>query len=476
MSYQNPELFIAGRWLTGEGRETSPILNPATGSVIADLPHATAADLDRALESAQRGFQLWRQRSGVDRSRVLQRASELIRERVESIAYTITLENGKPLNQARVEIGSVADLFEYYAGEARRAYGRILPPRGAGQRLMVLKQPIGPVAAFSPWNFPAQTTGRKLVGALAAGCSCIIKPAEETPGACIALVQACIDAGVPDDVLNIVFGAPANISAHLIASTTIAKISFTGSTAVGKQLMRLAAANMTRMTMELGGHSPMLVFEDTDARAIGATTVERKFRNAGQSCTTPSRIYVHTSVYEPFLDSFLGGVKQLKVGNGLDTTADMGPLANERRILAMEHFVADARRRGAVVATGGHRLEGKGFFYAPTVLTDVPPDAEVMNLEPFGPIVSVVRFETYEAVITAANRLRYGLAAYAFTHSLKRATALSEDLQAGVVGINNFNVNPPEGPFGGLKESGYGLEGGLEGLDAYMDTKFINQS
>ena len=473
--YQAPHLYIDGEWLAADGRASQPVLNPATGERIGALPLATRADLDCALNAAQRGFRTWRKVSPYERAKVLKRAAALIRERTDRIATLMTLEEGKILAEAKAEILATADFFEWFAEEGRRSYGRLIPGRAEGSRQLVVKEPVGPVAAFSPWNFPAVTPARKVAAALAAGCSCIVKPAEETPATFLAIARALEEAGLPKGVLNVVYGVPSEVSSYIIASPVIRKISFTGSAVVGKQLAKLAAEGVKRATMELGGHAPVIVFDDVDPEAVAPLAVAAKFRNAGQVCTSPTRFYVHERVHDRFVERFTELAAALPVGDGLDPASKMGPLANLRRIDAMEDFIGDARRCGARVRTGGERIGNAGFFWQPTVLSDVPNDAKIMNVEPFGPVAAMLRFRDFDEVVEQANRLPYGLAAYAFTGSAKTATAIAEALESGLVGVNTFAVTVPETPFGGVKESGYGLEGGIEGLEAYLQTKFVHQ-
>jgi succinate-semialdehyde dehydrogenase / glutarate-semialdehyde dehydrogenase len=474
-NYDKLSLLIDGEWLSGGGRIEQKVVNPATNETIGMLPHASTADLDRALDAAKRGFEVWRNTSPYERAKVLRKVASLLRERVEKIATQLTMDQGKPIAESRAEVLSSADHFDWNADEGRRSYGRIIPSRSKGQRQIVLREPVGPVAAFTPWNFPINLPSRKISTALAAGCSCIIKPAEETPGASIALARAVMDAGVPPGVLNMVFGVPAEISSYLIASPIIKKITFTGSTAVGKLLGKLAAEGVKRTTMELGGHAPVVVFDDVDADKVAELSVANKFRNAGQVCVSPTRFYVHERIHEKFVDRFAALAKQMKVGNGLAADSKMGPCANPRRVEAMDSFIADAQKRGARLMAGGQRLGNEGFFWQPTVLADVPNDATIMNTEPFGPVAVINRFRDFDEVVEQANRLPYGLASYTFTESERTATAIGDALDSGMVGINTFAITAAETPFGGVKESGYGSEGGIEGLDGYLTTKFISQ-
>jgi succinate-semialdehyde dehydrogenase/glutarate-semialdehyde dehydrogenase len=473
--YPAPKLFIAGVWRMASDGNTQPVLNPATGQTIADLPVANTADLDEALAAADAGFKVWRKTSAYDRARILHDAARLMRERSRYIGSVCTTEQGKPLAESSAEAFACADIFDWFAEEARRAYGRIVPSKHPGVRHMVFKEPIGPVAAFSPWNFPTTIPSRKLAAALAAGCSVIIKPAEEAPGSCLELARCLDDAGLPKGVLNVVFGVPADISTYLIASPVIRKISFTGSTAVGKHLARLAADGMKPTTMELGGHSPVIVFEDADLDLAARMSSMSKYRNAGQICIAPTRFYVHDSLHDAFVEKFAAYSNSLVLGSGLDPATQMGPLANRRRVTAMGEFIGDAVSHGAGTAAGGEWVDGPGNFWRPTVLTDVPNAARIMNEEPFGPVAVTQRFTDFDAVIQQANRLPYGLAGYAYTRSARTAADVADALEVGMLGINFTILTGPETPFGGVKESGHGSEGGPEGLEAYLVTKYVAQ-
>ena len=478
--YSTLQLYIDGRWRDGESRATKPVLNPATGEVIAQLPMATPADLDEAIEAARRGFEVWRRTVPNERARIIRAAAQLMRDRKEHIARVITLEQGKPITESRLEVAFAADTYDFYAEEGRRAYGRVVPPRAAGLRQIVLQEPVGPCAAFTAWNTPAVTPARKIAGALAAGCSIVLKAAEETPGTAIEMARAFHEAGLPAGVLNLVYGDPAKVSEHLIASRTIRKVTFTGSTAVGRHLARLCADNLQRLTLELGGHAPVLVFGDADIEKSLDALVSGKFRNAGQICVSPTRFYVHESIVDRFAEGFATRATALKVGDGMLEETRMGPLSNGRRVSAMEALVADAHDRGGKVIAGGSRptIEGKdgGFFYAPTVVTSLPHDARLMREEPFGPLAPIVSFSTFDEAVANANALPFGLASFAFTESLRTANALSDAIEAGMLGINTLAISVPETPFGGIKDSGYGCEGGVEGLQAYMNTKLVVQA
>jgi succinate-semialdehyde dehydrogenase / glutarate-semialdehyde dehydrogenase len=474
--YTDLALHIGGAWRNGDGRQGEDVVNPATEKALGRLPHASASDLDEALAAAKKGFEVWRATSAYDRAKVLRKAANLVRERAEPIARIMTQEQGKVLGESRLEVLTTADIIEWFAEEGRRAYGRIIPGRAKGTRQIVVQEPVGVVAAFTPWNFPTLTPARKIAASLAAGCSIILKPSEETPGACVELVRCFIEAGLPAGVLNLVFGVPANVSEHLIASDVVRKISFTGSVPVGKHLAGLAAKGMKRATMELGGHSPVVVFADADPEKTADTIAAFKYRNAGQVCISPTRFYVQEPVYDRFLKRFTEFANAIKLGDGLEAGTTMGPLANARRLDAMEAIVSDSKSRGGKIVTGGKRGGNQGYFFEPTVITDLPDDSKLMTQEPFGPIAPVVTFKSFDEVVARANSLPFGLAAYAFTSSGQTATAIGDALESGMVAINNVVISTPETPFGGVKESGYGHEGGIEGLEAYTSKKFISQA
>ncbi|WP_349370610.1 NAD-dependent succinate-semialdehyde dehydrogenase [Salinarimonas sp.] len=475
VAYPKLALQIAGAWRPAASGETLPVVNPATGETIGELPKAGTADLDEALAAAARGFEAWRKVGAFDRYKTLRKAADLLRERAEAIATIMTIEQGKPLYEARIETNGAADTCDWLAEEGRRNYGRVIPPRAGDVLQLVIKEPVGPVAAFTPWNFPINQAVRKVAAALSVGCSIILKGPEDTPASCAEMVRCFLDAGVPGDALQLVFGVPAEISEYLIPSPVIRKISFTGSTAVGKHLAALAGAHMKRATMELGGHAPAIVFQDADVQKALSVLSANKYRNAGQVCIAPTRFLVHEAVYDRFVDGFVDISKNLAVGNGLDPEVKMGPLAHARRIEAMESLVADAVDKGATLKTGGKRIGNQGYFYEPTVFVDVPKDARIMNEEPFGPVASISRFSSDEEAFEEANRLPYGLAAYAYTTSAQRASALGARIESGMVSINHHGIALPETPFGGMKDSGYGSEGGVEALEAYVTTKFVTQ-
>jgi succinate-semialdehyde dehydrogenase/glutarate-semialdehyde dehydrogenase len=474
--YPDTSLFIDGAWSNSASGKTIPVLNPATGDPVGKVAHADRADLDRALAAAAKGFQAWRKMSAYDRYKIMRKAADNLRARTDEVATMLTTEQGKPLAEAKGETMLAPDLIDWFAEEGRRTYGSTIPARADGIQQLVFKEPVGPVAAFTPWNFPINQAVRKISCALAAGCSIIIKGPEETPASCAALVKAFADAGVPQGVINLVYGIPAEVSEYLIPSPVIRKISFTGSTAVGKHLASLAGQHMKRITMELGGHAPAIVFEDADVDVAVKVLATNKYRNAGQVCVAPTRFLVQEKVYDAFVDKFTTAAKSLKVGDGLDKETRMGPLAHSRRIDAIESFVSDAVGKGAKLKAGGNRIGNKGYFFEPTVLTDVPLEAKIMNEEPFGPVAAIRPFDTFDSVVKEANRLDYGLAAYAYTKSAKTAAAIGSAIESGMVSINHHGLALPEVPFGGVKDSGYGSEGGADALESYLNFKFITQT
>ncbi|KQY21126.1 NAD-dependent succinate-semialdehyde dehydrogenase [Rhizobium sp. Root482] len=469
------ELLIDGVFRAGSEGAGEDLIDPATGDVLGRLPHASKADLDEALASSARGFAVWKTMTAIQRFDIMDKAADLIAQRKGEIARTLTLENGKPLGEATGEVQFSADVVRWYAEEGKRAYGRIVPARIPGVRQMVFKEPIGPVAAFAAWNFPASNVIRKIAGALGAGCSIIIKPAEETPGTAIAFGRCFQEAGLPAGVLNIVFGIPADVSSYLLTSPIPKKVSLTGSTPVGKLLQKLAADTLKRCTMELGGHSPVIVHADADLdRALDAV-VAAKFRNAGQVCTSPTRFYVHDSLYKPFIEGFAERTRRIKIGHGLEDGVQMGPMIASRRLDVMDGFIADAKADGAEIVTGGERIGNNGYFYAPTLLKNVPDSARIMTEEPFGPVAPTTTFSTFDEVIERANSLPYGLASFVFTRNGTLARNTEMALEAGMVGVNHTVISTAETPFGGVNESGYGSESGIEGLEAFQRTKFVSE-
>lgn len=470
MSYPDIELYIGGHWHRPSG---TPIINPADESVLGTVPHATKGHLDDALDAATKGFTVWRNTAPNTRAQIILRAASLIRERVDGMARAMTLEQGKPLDQARLEILRGCEIIEWDATEGMRLYGRVIPA-GRGLQHTVHRQPIGPVAAFSPWNFPMSSPARKVAGALSSGCSIILKASEETPAGALQLVRAFHNAGLPAGVLNLVFGDPSAISSYLVPNPAIRLITFTGSVPVGKHLAAMAGQHMKPAIMELGGHGPVIVCGDVDPVTTAALSVTSKSRNAGQVCVAPTRFFVQESNFEKFAQTFAEGASRLKVGNGLDPSTQLGPLANPRRIEAMERLVSDATARGARVLTGGQRIGNRGYYYPLTVLADVPDSAFAMNEEPFGPLALVNPVRDLDEAISKANALPFGLAAYAFTNSADNVQRLSNEVETGNLTINHFVASTAETPFGGVKESGYGREGGTEGLSCYTVAKNVS--
>jgi succinate-semialdehyde dehydrogenase/glutarate-semialdehyde dehydrogenase len=473
-SYTDTRLLIDGQWADAASGKTIDVVNPATGQAIGKVAHAGIADLDRALASAQRGFEAWRAIPAHERAATMRRAAGLLRERADAIAQLLTQEQGKPLAEARGEVMAGADIIDWFADEGRRVYGRIVPSRNLAAQQLVLKEPVGPVAAFTPWNFPINQIVRKLGAALATGCSFLVKAPEETPASPAALLQTFVDAGVPAGTVGLVFGDPAEISSYLIASPIIRKVTFTGSTPVGKQLASLAGLHMKRVTMELGGHAPVILAEDADVALAVKTAGAAKFRNAGQVCISPTRFLVHSSLIDEFSKALVKHAESLKLGNGLTEGTTLGPLANPRRLTALAKVMDDARARGATIATGGERVGDTGNFFAPTVITGASLDADIFNNEPFGPVAAIRAFDVLDEAIAEANRLPFGLAGYAFTKSIKTAHILGQRLELGMLWINQPATASAEMPFGGVKDSGYGTEGGPEALEAYLVTKTVS--
>ena len=476
-NYPDTQLFLDGEWRDALAKEKLEIINPATEEVIGKVSHARKEDLDIALTAAEKAFNSWKNVSAYERSKILRKAADIVRSKADEIATLMTMEQGKPLVEAKMETMGAADSIDWYAEEGRRAYGRIIPSRAPqGVYQFVFKEAVGVVAAFTPWNFPLNQVVKKVAAAFAAGCTAIVKGPEETPASVAALIKAFDEAGMPKGSINLVYGIPAEISEYLISHPIVRKVTFTGSTAVGKLLASLAGKHMKRVTMELGGHSPAIVCEDADVKTAVKILSANKFRNAGQVCISPTRFLVHDSVYDEFVDGFVKEAESINVGNGLDDGVKMGPLAHDRRLTAIEGFVADAVENGAKILTGGKRKGNKGYFFEPTVMTNVSNDARIMNEEPFGPLAPINSFSSIDEVVEESNRLNYGLAAYAYTNSAKTANQLGASIESGQVSINHHGLGLVDTPFGGVKDSGYGSEGGPEGLDAYMTTKLVSQT
>ena len=473
--YQDINLYVGGEWLPAMAGGTKPVTNPATEDTIGTIADAGTGDLDRALAAAEHGLAIWRNTGSWDRAAKLRRVAELIRERVETIATIMTQETGKPLAESRGETGGSADQFEWYSEETKRIYGQTIESRTPDGRMAVIYQPVGVVAAFSAWNFPALLPARKIAAALAAGCSIIIKPAGESPGCCAELVRACHDAGIPEGVVNMVTGNSSMIAEHLIKSPIVRKVSVTGSVPVGKQILHLAADGVKKVSMELGGHGPVIVFDDYDATAAAEACAATKFRNCGQVCISPSRFYVHEKSYDAFSAKFAEVANSITVGNGMDDGTQMGPMANARGLDTAKAMVADAVTKGASVLAGGAAPsnQNRGYFFEPTVLGNVPDDAMIMTEEPFGPVAPLTTFTDYNEVMARANALPFGLAGYIFSQNLGTATRAYEDLEVGMVGVNEMLLATAEAPFGGIKESGMGREGGALGIHDYLEAKYV---
>ncbi|VDC18911.1 NAD-dependent succinate-semialdehyde dehydrogenase [Pseudogemmobacter humi] len=474
-AYRDTLLFIDGQWRAATGGRTLPVINPATAKEIGTVAHASREDLDAALAAAGRGFAAWKNTPAFERGKLMRKAAAILRERADEVAVLMTLENGKPLAQSKMEIAGAADVIDWFAGEGQRTYGQVIPSRAPDVLQFTLKQPVGPVAAFTPWNFPLNQVVRKLSAALAAGCSIIVKAPEETPASPAELIRAFADAGVPAGVVGLVYGVPAEISEYLIPHPVIRKISFTGSTPIGKQLAALAGLHMKRATMELGGHAPVIVAGDADLDLAVPQIATHKFRNAGQVCVSPTRFLVHEDLHAAFTARFTELAAKIKVGDGMDPATEMGPLSNERRIPALEALITDAVDKGARLTTGGRRIGNEGWFFEPTVLADVPLSARIMNEEPFGPVAVINKFATLDEAIHEANRLPFGLAAYAYTTDTATATRLGNEVEAGMTTINHLGLALPEVPFGGMKDSGHGTEGGSEAIEAYLETRFVTR-
>lgn len=473
--YADLALYIDGAFIGADARESDEVTNPADGRVLGRLPHVREEDLDKAVAAASRAFETWRWTSPLERGKVLRRVAELIRERAQEIARDLTLDQGKPLGEAYAEVFNAAEHAEWHAEECRRIYGRVIPPRDRHVRQTVIRQPVGVCAAFTPWNFPFNQALRKISAALASGCTIVLKPAHDAPSAVVALVRLFDEAGLPPGCLNLLWGPSSKISRYLIEHPAVRKVSFTGSVPVGKQLAALAGQHMKRVTMELGGHAPVLIFADADIDRAAAYLSGLKARNAGQVCMAPSRFFVHADVARDFTEKFIAANEKLVVGNGLDPNTTMGPLTNRRRVEAMEELVGDAVAAGSTLALGGAAREGPGLFFPPTILTDVPLSAKIMNEEPFGPVVPITTFATTDEALALANSVPFGLASYVFTRSLEINHRVTQEIEAGMVSVNHFGIALPETPLGGIKDSGVGSEGGTEAFEAYTTVKFISE-
>ncbi|HEX4590229.1 MAG TPA: NAD-dependent succinate-semialdehyde dehydrogenase, partial [Gemmataceae bacterium] len=470
------KMYIDGQWCDAENGRTLGVINPATEEVIAEVAYGGRAETKRAVVAAHRAMKDWMQRTAYDRAKVLKKTAELMRERADALARTMTLEQGKPLAEAKGEVSHSADTFEWFAEEGKRAYGQVIPNSVPGKRHLVIKHPVGVVGAISPWNFPITLQARKIAPALAAGCTIVCKPASQTPLCLMQVFQCMVEAGLPAGVANLVIGPAQEIADEFLENPVVRKISFTGSTEVGKQLMRAAADQVKRLSLELGGHAPFIVMPDADPEVVAKVAVTGKFRNNGQVCIAPSRFYVHQDVHKKFTEVAVEAAKALKLGNGLDAGVEVGPMFEERGLKSTAELVGDAKSKGAKVLTGGERSKRfqKGYFFEPTVLTGLHPESRMLTEEPFAPVMPVLDFKKLDEVIAAANNTRYGLAAYVCTNDLTAAWKLAEGLEAGIIGVNDPVPATPQCPFGGMKESGLGRELAHEGLEAYLETKYVS--
>ena len=475
MSYPQLQMLIAGEWTNGTSGVTENVICPADGTILGELPHASKEDLDDALNSSLEGFNKWRSETPLNRQSILEKAAKILEREFDKNSQNLTREMGKPLAEAKIEMQTAIDLLRWYGEEGKRVYGRIIPSRIPNMEHEARKVPVGPVLAFVAWNFPATNVMRKVAGALAAGCSITIKPSEETPATAIAIGHALMEAGLPAGVLNIVFGVPSEVSEHLLASPIPRKLSFTGSVPVGIHLQKLAAQNLIRCTMELGGHSPVMIFKDADIEAAVKHCAAGKFRNAGQVCISPTRFFIEEPVYDEFIKSFKSHVEAINVGDGLDSKSTMGPLVADRRLEVMEDFISDAISSGGEVISGGGRGQSPGSFFEPTLIRDVPDTAKIMIEEPFGPVAPSASFSSIDEIIERANSLPFGLAAYAFTSNPRTSQILKSEIESGMLAINSMHIHSVETPFGGLKHSGYGYEGSIEGLEAFLVTKYSSE-
>ena len=472
---QKLKLLIDGKWTDSSQRDTLPVIDPATEKILSYLPIADENDLERALVSSKKGFQIWSKWTPLRRQAVMLKTVEIIRKRSDEIAKTLTMEMGKTLRESKQEINQVIETIIWCAEEGKRTYGRIIPSRDGQARQMVFKEPIGPVAAFVAWNFPGGNVIRKVASTLAAGCSIIIKPSEETPGTAVAIGECFMEAGLPQGVLNIIFGVPDKISKYLLKSSIPKAVTFTGSVAVGKHLQFLASETLKKCTLELGGHAPVIVCDDANIDKVLNKIAIWKFRNSGQVCISPSRFFVQEASYKKFVDGFVEIANQINLGSGLEENSDMGPLIFEKQVHKMESFVENAKSLGGKINCGGEQFGETGFFFKPTVITDMPENAKILNEEPFGPLVPIIPFKTMEEAIEKSNSLSVGLASYIFTENQKNAHFLGNNLDVGIVCVNHTIVSVPEAPFGGFGESGYGKENGIEGLESFLRTKYITE-
>jgi len=469
-------MLVDGKWIEAEGGKRLAVLNPADESVVAEVAYGGRAEAERAIEAAARAFPAWRALTPYDRARYLKRTAELMRERADRIAQTLTREQGKPLAEARTEVLHAADTFEWFAEEGKRAYGRTIPPSNPAKRHYAIKHPVGVVATITPWNFPAALPSRKIAPALAAGCTVVSRPAEQTPLTLILMFECLADAGIPPGVANLVIGPSRPLADAFFEHPAVRKVSFTGSTEVGKELIRRSADQVKRLSLELGGHAPFIVFPDADVSQVAQAAVIGKFRNNGQVCIAPSRFYIHQKLARDFSEAAVELTRDLKLGNGLEPGVQVGPMFEAKALEKTATLIEDARAKGAKLLVGGERSRrfDRGYWFEPTVLRDVTGEMRLMTEEPFAPVMPLLDFDKIDEVIAQANDTPYGLAAYVFTNDLTVATRMAEGLEAGIIGINDPVPATPQCPFGGMKESGMGRELGIEGLDAYLETKYVS--
>jgi len=472
----NTQMFIDGKWIDAIGGKRYGVINPATEEVIAEVAFGGTADCAKAIDAASKAMPAWMKLTAYDRAKVLKKTADLMRERADAIARILTMEQGKPLAEAKGEVLHSADTFEWFAEEGKRAYGQVIPNSAPGKRHLTLKHPVGVVGAIGPWNFPITLQARKIAPALAAGCTIVCKPASQTPLCLIAVFECMIDAGLPAGVANLVMGSASEISEEFLRNPAVRKISFTGSTEVGKQIMRGAADQVKRLSLELGGHAPFIVFPDADPEVVAKAAVLGKFRNNGQVCISPSRFFVHKDIEKKFTEVAVEETKKLKFGNGLDEGVVVGPMFEKKAMDNTAALIGDATGKGAKLLTGGKRSDKfeKGYFFEPTVLRGLSADAKILTDEPFAPVMPILDFSKIDDVIAQANNTKYGLAAYIFTNDLSIGFKMAEGLEAGIIGLNDPVPATPQCPFGGMKESGYGRELGHEGLEAYLETKYLS--
>lgn len=469
-------LYIGGQWVDSHSQKRLRVINPATEDTITEVAFGDRTDCRKAIDAAAAALPGWMKLTAYDRAKVLKKTADLIRARADALARTLTMEQGKPIPEAKAEVLHSADTFEWFAEEGKRAYGQIVPNSAPGKRHLVIKHPVGVVGAIGPWNFPMTLQARKIAPALAAGCTIVCKPASQTPLSLIGVIDCLVEAGVPAGVVNYVLGPAAEISDEFMAHPAVRKVSFTGSTEVGKLLMKAAADQVKRLSLELGGHAPFIVFPDADPEVVAKAAVIGKFRNNGQVCISPSRFFVHEKIEKKFTEAAVEAAKALKLGNGLDDGIEIGPMFEKKAMDNTLTLIGDAKAKGASILTGGKRCDRfeRGYFFEPTVLKGLPPDARVLTDEPFAPVMPILDFSRMDDVIAAANNTKYGLAAYVFTNDLSVAWKMAEGIEAGIIGVNDPVPATPQCPFGGMKESGLGRELAHEGLEAYLETKYVS--